>query len=122
MRIALGSALGIGGLCVVIVSIRKLLLAANPLQDQAMSSTLVGLCVLFFGVTISLPSVVGFRQRLFLALTVSCMALLFDWMAFVPRPREFHAGASAGHPGGPVNSDSGRGSYGSFRNPARWLT
>jgi hypothetical protein len=42
-------------MCVAIVSIRNLLLAANPLPDQAMSSTLVGLCMLFFGVTISLP-------------------------------------------------------------------
>jgi hypothetical protein len=108
MRIALGTALGIGGLGIVIVSIRKLLLATNPLQDEAMSLTLVGLCIPFFGATLSLPNVVGFRQRLFLALTVTCMALVFDWIAFVPGPREFHAGSSASHPGGPVNSTFGR--------------
>lgn len=108
MRIALGTALGIGGLGVAVVSIRNLLLAANPLQDEAMALTLVGLCVLFFGATICLPDVVEFRQRLFLALTVTCMALVFDWIAFVPGPREFHAGSSASHPGGPVNSTFGR--------------
>jgi hypothetical protein len=36
------------------------------------------------------------------------MALLFDWIAFVPGAREFHAGSSASHPGGPVNSTFGR--------------
>jgi hypothetical protein len=108
MRIALGMALGIGGLSIAIVCIRKFLLAANPMQHDAMPLTLVGLCILFFGATISLPNVVGFRQRLFLALTVTCMALVFDWIAFVPGPREFHTGSSASHPGGPVNSTFGR--------------
>jgi hypothetical protein len=108
VRIALGTALGIGGLGIAIVSMRKLLLAINPLQDQATPLMLVGLCILFFGATISLPNVVGFRQRLFLTLTVTCMALVFDWIAFVPGPREFHAGSSASHPGGPVNSTFGR--------------
>jgi hypothetical protein len=108
VRIALGTALGIGGLLIAIASIRKLLLAANPLQDAAMSLTLVGLCILFFGATISLPNVVGFRQRLFLALAVTCMALVFNWIAFVPGPREFHSGSSASHPGAPVNSTFGR--------------
>jgi len=70
--------------------------------------TLIGLCLLFFGAMISLPNVVGFRQRLFLTLTVTCAALLFDWIAFVPGPREFHAGSSASHPGSPVNSTFGR--------------
>lgn len=108
MRIALGTALGIGGLGIAIVSIRNLLMAANPLQDEAMPLTLVGFCILFFGATISLPNVVGFRQRLLLALTVTCMALVFNWIAFVPGPREFHTGSPASHPGGPVNSTLGR--------------
>jgi hypothetical protein len=108
VRLALGTALSIGGLVIAIVSFRKLQLAAIPLQDAAMSLMLVGLCILFFGATISLHNVVGFRQRLFLALAVSCMALAFDWIAFVPGPREFHSGSSASHPGGPVNSTFGR--------------
>ena len=108
MRIALGLALGVGGLSIAIACIRKLLSVANPLQNDAMPMVLVGLCMLFFGAMISLPNVVGFRQRLFLTLTVTCMALVFDWIAFVPGPREFHAGASASHPGGPVSATFGR--------------
>jgi hypothetical protein len=40
------------------------------------------------------------------------MALLFDWIAFVPGPRVFHAGASASHPGQPVSSTVGRVAFG----------
>ena len=40
MRIALGTVLGISGLGIAIVSIRKLLLAAHPLQDETMSFSL----------------------------------------------------------------------------------
>lgn len=114
MRSAVGTVLGIGGLAAVIVGFRKLLLASNPLHDEAMAMTLVGFCILFFGVVISLPNVVGFRQRLFLALSVTCMALTFDWVAFVPGPREFHAyaGSAAGHLGGPVSSTVGRVAFG----------
>lgn len=111
-RIALGTALGVGGLGIAIVSIRKLLLAAHPLQDESMSFTLLGVCILFFGATVSLPNAVGFRQRVLLALAVTCMALLFDWIAFVPGIREFHAGSSASHPGGSVNSTFGRVAFG----------
>jgi hypothetical protein len=108
MRIALGTALGIGGLGIAIVNFRKLLLAAHPLQDETMSFSLLGLCILFFGATISLPNVVGFRQRLFLGLAVTWMALLFDWIAFLPGAREFNVGSSASHPGGRMNSTFGR--------------
>lgn len=114
MRIALGTVLGIAGLAAALVGSRKLLLAWNPLQDEAMAMTLVGLCILFFGAMITLPNVVGFPQRLFLALSVTCMALAFDWVAFIPGPREFHAyaGSAAGHVGAPVNSTVGRVAFG----------
>jgi hypothetical protein len=108
VRTALGIALGIGGIGIAVVGFRNLMLAANPLSDESTPLILVGLCVLFMGVTIGLPNVVGFPQRVFLALTVTCMALAFDWIAFIPGPREFYAGSSAAHPGGAVNSTFGR--------------
>lgn len=107
-RKAIGVALAIGGMGAVIVGALNLVAAAKPLSDQATPLTLLGFCVLFTGVTIGLPNVVGFPQRIFLALTVTSMALVFDWIAFVPGPREFHAGSSAAHPGGPVSSTLGR--------------
>ncbi len=114
MRIAIGTVLGTVGLAGAMVGFRKLLLAWSPLQDEAMAMTLIGLCILFFGVMISLPNVVGFRQRLFLALSVTCMALAFDWVAFIPGPREFyaHAGSAAVHVGAPVSSTLGRVAFG----------
>jgi hypothetical protein len=112
VRITVGTALGIGGLAVTIAGLRNLLTAASPLQDGATPATLIGLCFLFCGVTIFLPPVVGFRQRLFQALAITCMALLFDWVAFVPGPRQFAAGSSATHAGGPVNSAFGRVAFG----------
>jgi hypothetical protein len=42
------------------------------------------------------------------------MALLFDWVAFAPGPRDFHAGASSIHRGGSVNSTVGRVAFGLF--------
>jgi hypothetical protein len=107
-RIAVGVILIAGGLLLTVVSFRKVLLVVNPLQDEHALGVLLGLCVLLSGATITLPPVVAFRQRLFQALTISCMALMFDWIAFVPGPREFHAGTSASHPGAPVNSIFGR--------------
>jgi len=62
MRIAVGVVLGISGLAAAILGLRKLLLASNPLQDEAMAVTLIGFCILFFGVMIFLPNVVGFRS------------------------------------------------------------
>jgi len=108
MRKAISIALVVAGLGVAIAGVLNLMAAAKPLSDQATPLTLVGLCVLFMGATIGLPNVVGFPQRVFLALTVTCMALVFDWIAFVPGAREFHAGSSAAHPGGQVNSTFGR--------------
>jgi hypothetical protein len=107
-RMALGAILGVAGVSLVIVSFRHLLLVTNALQDQSMLGTLLGVCLVFFGVTILLPQEVSVRQRLFQALAVTSMALMFDWIAFVPGPREFHAGSSASHPGVVVNSTFGR--------------
>src|SRR5271170_3674615 len=112
VRITVGTALGIGGAAVTIAGLRNLVAAASPLQDEATPATLIGLCLLFFGVAIFLPPVVGFRQRLFQALAITCMALLFDWIAFVPGPRQFAAGSSAAHAGGPVNCAFGRVAFG----------
>lgn len=111
-RMALGAILGVAGVSLVIVSFRHLLLVTNALQDQSMLGTLLGVCLVFFGVTILLPQEVSVRQRLFQALAVTSMALMFDWIAFVPGPREFHAGASASHPGAAVNSTFGRAVFG----------
>jgi hypothetical protein len=106
--------LSVAGLVAAVVGVRRLVLAANPLQDEATAFTLVGLCILFFGAMNLLPNAVGFRQRLLLALSVTCMALTFDWVAFIPGPREFHAAAGSGavRVGTPVSSTVGRGAFG----------
>jgi hypothetical protein len=61
-----------------------------------------------------MPPVAGARQYIFGALAITRMALLFDWVAIVPGPRDFHAGASAIHRGGSVNSTFGRVAFGLF--------
>jgi len=114
VRLVIGAALAIGGLIMSVAGLRQLLLVAHPLQSSEMAGVLMGLLVLFAGVSISMPPVAGVRQYLFGALAITCMALLFDWVAFVPGPREFHAGASAIHRGGSVNSTVGRVAFGTF--------
>jgi len=61
-----------------------------------------------------MPTTAGVLQSLFGALAITCMALLFDWVAFVPGPREFHTGSSSIHRGGSVNSTFGRVAFGVF--------
>jgi len=114
VRLVIGAALGVGGLIMTVAGLRQLLLVVHPLQSSEMAGVLMGLLILFAGVSISLPPVGGVRQYLFGALAVTCMALLFDWVAFVPGPRDFHAGASAIHRGGSVNSTVGRVAFGLF--------
>jgi hypothetical protein len=113
-RLLIGATLGIGGLIMTIAGFRQLLLVAQPLQSSEMAGVLIGLLIMFAGVSISMPPVAGVRQYLFGALAITCMALLFDWVAFVPGPRDFHAGGSAIHRGGPVNSTLGRVAFGLF--------
>lgn len=108
VRAIVGAGLSIGGVVLTVVGCRRLLLAADPLQDEALSMTLFGPAMFFFGLAAMLPNVVGFPQRLFQALAITFMALLFDWVAFVPGPRQFHTGSSGLHPGAPVSSTTGR--------------
>jgi hypothetical protein len=114
VRGVIGAVLGVGGLVMTVAGIRQLLLVAHPLQSSEMAGVLMGFLILFAGVSISLPPVAGVRQYLFGALAITCMALLFDWVAFVPGPRDFHSGASAIHRGGSVNSTIGRVAFGLF--------
>jgi hypothetical protein len=109
---ALGTILGIAGLACAFAGARSVMHAVNPVRDEAMSELLLGLCILFFGATLFLPPVVAFAQQALGALGVTFMALLFDWIAFVPGQRAFRAGASAAHPGGPVSSSVGRVAFG----------
>jgi hypothetical protein len=74
----------------------------------------MGILILFAGVSISMPPAAGVGQYLSGALAITCMALLFDWVAFVPGPRDFHAGSSAIQHGGSVNSTVGRVAFGVF--------
>jgi hypothetical protein len=114
VRLAIGGALGVGGLIMAVAGFRQLLLVAHPLQSSEMAGALMGLLILFSGASISMPPVAGVRQYVFGALAVTCMALLFDWVAFVPGPRDFHAGASAINRGGSVSSTVGRVAFGTF--------
>jgi hypothetical protein len=111
-RLVIGAALGIAGLIMIVAGLRQLLLAANPLQSSEMGGVLMGFLMLFAGVSISMPPGAGVRQYVFGALAITCMALLFDWVAFVPGPRDFHAGASSIRRGGSVNSTLGRAAFG----------
>jgi hypothetical protein len=113
-RLVIGAALGVSGLIMTVAGFRQLLLVAHPLQSSEMAGVLMGLLILFAGVSICMPPVAGVRQYLFGALAITCMALLFDWVAFVPGPRDFHSGASSIHRGGSVNSTFGRVAFGMF--------
>jgi predicted permease len=112
-RFALGTVLVIAGLACAVAGFRSVLHAVHPITDDAMSELLLGLCVLCFGAAIfGSPAVANVRQQILGALAITSMALLFDWIAFVPGPRAFRAGASAAHPGGPVSSSVGRVAFG----------
>lgn len=114
VRLVIGAALAVGGLIMTVAGLRQLLSVAHPLQSSEMAGVLMGFLILFVGVSISMPPVAGVRQYLFGALAITCMALLFDWVAFVPGPRDFHSGASAIHRGGSVSSTFGRLAFGIF--------
>ena len=114
VRRVIGATLGVGGLVMTVAGFRQLLFVAHPLQSSEVAGVLMGLLILFAGVSISMPPIAGVRQYLFGALAITCMALLFDWVAFVPGPRDFHTGASAIHRGGSVNSTFGRVVFGIF--------
>lgn len=111
-RLIIGTILGAGGLTMAVAVFRTLLTVANPLQDQSMAGFLMGLLLLFVGISIAQPPGVGFRQYLCGALAVTVFALLFDWIAFMPGARDFHTGASSLHQGGQVNSTLGRVAFG----------
>jgi len=68
----------------------------------------MGLCILFAGVSVSMRPAQAFPQYLFGALTITFLALCFDWVAFIPGPRAFHSGASSLRQGGSVNASVGR--------------
>jgi len=112
LRFVLGTILVIAGVACAAAGVRDLRHAVHPVEDTAMSEFLLGLCVLTFGAAIFGQPVANFRQRFLGALAVTSMALLFDWIAFVPGPRSFHAGMSAGHPGQAVGSTVGRVAFG----------
>jgi hypothetical protein len=114
VRLVIGAVLGVGGLIMTVAGFRQLLLVIHPLQSSEMAGVLMGLLILFAGVSISMPPVSGVRQYVFGALAITCMALLFDWVAFAPGPRDFHSGASSIHRGGSVNSTVGRVAFGLF--------
>jgi prepilin signal peptidase PulO-like enzyme (type II secretory pathway) len=113
-HLIIGTLLGAGGLTMAVAVFRTLLTVANPLQDQSMAGFLMGLLLLFAGISIAQPPGVGFRQYLCGALVVTVFALLFDWIAFMPGARDFHAGASSLHQGAQVNSTLGRVAFGVF--------
>ncbi|GEM_PF-5167023 len=112
LRFVVGTILMMAGLACAVAGVRDLRHAVHPVEDAAMSEFLVGLCVLAFGAATFGQPVANVRQRFLGALAVTSMALLFDWIAFVPGPRSFHAGASASHPGQAVSSTVGRVAFG----------
>jgi hypothetical protein len=112
-RFALGIILVIAGLACAIAGFRNVSHAVHPVTDDAMSELLLGLCVLCFGAAIfGSPGVANVRQQFLGALAITSMAMLFNWIAFVPGPRAFRAGASTVHPGGAVSSSVGRVAFG----------
>jgi hypothetical protein len=112
-RFVLGTILVIAGLACAIAGWRNVMHAVHPITDDAMSELLLGLTVMCFGAAIfGSPAVANVRQQFLGALAVTSMALLFDWVAFVPGPRAFRAGADPVNPGPPVSSVVGRVAFG----------
>ena len=68
--------------------------------------------MLSFGAATYGQPVANTRQWSLGAMAITSMALLFDWIAFVPGPRLFTTGASASHQGAPVGSGVGRVAFG----------
>ena len=113
-RLVIGALLAVCGLLMTAAVFRTLLSVANPLADPNMAGLLMGLLILFAGLSICQPPVGGVRQYLFGALALTCFALLFDWVAFMPGPRDFHSGSSSLRQGGHVNATLGRVAFGVF--------
>jgi hypothetical protein len=113
-RLVIGVLLAVGGLLMTVAACRTLLLVASPLTDSNMAGLLMGFLILFAGLSICQPPVVGVRQYLFGALAITFFALLFDWVAFMPGARDFHSGSSSLRQGGPVNATFGRVVFGVF--------
>jgi hypothetical protein len=113
-RLVIGALLAVGGLLMTVAALRTLLFVANPLADSNMAGLLMGLLILFAALSICQPPVGGVRQYLFGALAITCFALLFDWVAFMPGARDFHSGSSSIHRGGHVNATFGRVVFGVF--------
>jgi hypothetical protein len=111
-RLIIGALLGLAGLVVTIAGVRQLLMAAHPLQSPEMAGVLMGLLLLSSGISVSMPPEGARGQYLSAAFAITCMALLFDWVAFVPGPRDFHSGNSSLHRGASVNSTVGRVAFG----------
>jgi hypothetical protein len=113
-RLVIGALLAVCGLLMTAAVFRTLLSVASPLADPNMAGLLMGLLVLFAGLSICQPPVAGVRQYLFGALAITCFAVLFDWVAFMPGPRDFHSGSSSLRQGGHVNATLGRVAFGVF--------
>lgn len=113
-RLVIGAILAAAGLVTTVAVSRTLLAVANPLTDSNMAGLLMGLLILFAGLSIAQPPGVGVRQYLFGALAVTSLALLFDWVAFMPGARDFHSGSSSLRQGGHVNATFGRVVFGVF--------
>jgi hypothetical protein len=107
-RRALGAIFVVAGILFAVFTSRVLLRAAAPLQDEALAGLLLALCLVFAGGLLAFPNGGAFQQRLLQVLLVTSMALLFDWVAFAPGPRQFATGASASHPGAAVKAKFGR--------------
>ncbi len=112
LRFAIGTVLVIAGVACTVAGVRDLRHVVHPIEDPAMSEFLLGLVVLSFGAAIFGQPVATVRQRFLGACAFTSMALLFDWVSFVPGPRSFNAGSSASHPGPPVSSVTGRIAFG----------
>jgi hypothetical protein len=108
VRITLGLILGLVGMSIMIAALRSLVLAVNPLRGSELVGVLMGLCILFAGISVSMRPAQAFPQYLAGALTIRFLALCFDWIAFIPGPRAFHTGSSSLRQGGSVNSSFGR--------------
>jgi hypothetical protein len=87
-RLAIGLATLALGLLISGASIDRTI-DADPFKAENLMGVPFGLVFVFAGIMVSLPQGPGKWRDLLAALLVTCMALIFDWVAFGPGERQF---------------------------------
>jgi hypothetical protein len=87
-RLAIGLATLVLGLLIAGASIYRTM-HADPFKAENLMGAPFGLVFMFAGIMVSLPPGSGKWRDMLAALLLTCMALIFDWVAFGPGERQF---------------------------------